>query len=141
MSDFEIANIKEQMKDLKNMFIKFDNKLDELYNFNLEYKTKELICKDTFDSRYILIEDFDHKSKEISDKRYIQIEHAEAMYKDKMDNRYMQIKNAEQIWLNLMEKYQTNNLNKLNNKTNLFRNILNIVQMLTPYIIMFFALK
>ncbi len=123
MSDIEIANLKEQMKELKTLFLNFGIKLDELYNFNLEYKTKELICKESFD------------------KRYIQTEHAEAMYKEKMDNRYMQIKNAEQIWLNLMDKYQTNNINKLNNKANLFKNVINIIQMLTPYVIMFIALK
>ncbi len=105
MSDIEIATLKEQMRELKSIFMKMDNKIDELYKFNIEYNSKELICKENFDNRYLLIEDFDH------------------------------------LWKEKMEFYQINNINNLNNKANLFKNVINIIQMLTPYVIMFFALK
>lgn len=105
MSDIEIATLKEQMRELKSIFMKMDNKIDELYKFNIEYNSKELICKENFDKRYILIDDFDH------------------------------------LWKEKMELFQTNNINNFNNKANLFKNVINIIQMLTPYVIMFFALK
>lgn len=109
MSDLEINVLKEQINQLKLNIGKIDEKIDKLHDLYrenvLDYKHRILECRESFDQRYICIEDFDH------------------------------------LWKEKMQIHQSESINNINTKTNLIRNILNIIQLLSPYIIMFIALK
>jgi Skp family chaperone for outer membrane proteins len=105
MSDPEITYLKDQINQIQNSINKMNDKLDAFSQNISDYKTKNLECKDAFDNRYILTEDF------------------------------------ENAWNTQMKKYQKDSIDSMNNKTNLIKNIFNIIQILSPYLIILLTFK